>query len=146
MASICRPPFSFFIIQYDQSLWSLIVKQVIFQAIVSLLYIIVSYMTLVGSKFPCHIIWWLHSCTMAPICCTYSLSDRQFSVKLSIYFIPYKLCHIILTIIIVVFFHNFMFPPHGLVQPLIMITDYIWTTFLRDLNVILYSLSLTIKT
>ena len=60
----------------DQSLWSLIVKKALYQSIVSSLCIIVSYMTIVGSKLPCHIIQWLNSCAMAPTFCTCPLYNQ----------------------------------------------------------------------
>ena len=41
-----------------------------------------------------------------------------------------------LTWFIVVFFHHSMFKPRVLVWPLIMINDFIWSTFLRDLTLL----------
>ena len=40
----------------DHSSWSLILYQALWRAIISLLYIIISYMTPIGSESPCHII------------------------------------------------------------------------------------------
>ena len=36
---------------------------------------------------------------------------------------------------IVVFCHNYMFPPHAWVWPLIMITGFIWITLLRNITI-----------